>query len=60
MVLLDSLAELEESVGLTAGYAELRGEVAYDLGPATAANRYEQAPHGGSRVEPGTVSVKGD
>jgi hypothetical protein len=34
-------------MGLVAGYAELRGEVAYRMsGPATAANKYEVPPHG--------------
>lgn len=32
------------------GYAELRGEVAYELGPATAANGYEERPHSDLRV----------
>jgi hypothetical protein len=49
MVLLISLAEWV-FVSRMAGYAELRGEVAYELGPATAANKYELAPHGESRV----------
>ena len=40
-------------MGLVAGYAELRGEVAYRMsGPATAANKYEVPPHGESMVGP--------
>jgi hypothetical protein len=35
----------EGVMGLVAGYAELRGEVAYLSGPATAANKYEVPPH---------------
>jgi hypothetical protein len=38
-------------MGLVAGYAELRGEVAYRVsGPATAANKYEVPPHDGSSL----------
>jgi hypothetical protein len=38
-------------MGLVAGCAELRGEVAYRVsGPATAANKYEVPPHGGASV----------
>jgi hypothetical protein len=33
------------------GNAELRGEVAYLEGPATAANEYEVPPHDATRVE---------
>ena len=43
----------EGVMGLVAGYAELRGEVAYRMsGPATAANKYEVPPHGESMVGP--------
>ncbi len=38
-------------MGLVAGCAELRGEVAYRVsGPATAANKYEVPPHGGTTL----------
>jgi hypothetical protein len=40
-------------MGLVAGYAELRGEVAYRMsGPATAANKYEVPPHDAPMVGP--------
>lgn len=47
---LVSLAE--SSTGLSAGYAELRGEVAYlDTGLATASNKYD-VPHSPTRMDP--------
>ena len=50
----------EGVMGLVAGCAELRGEVAYRVsGPATAANKYEVPPHGplSVRRSPDGVSV---
>lgn len=48
-----SVSLAEGVTGRVAGYAELRGEVAYRMsGPATAANKYEVPPHGEPIVRP--------
>jgi hypothetical protein len=54
------VVSLAEVMGLVAGCAELRGEVAYRVsGPATAANKYEVPPHGETRLRaaPGALSA---
>ena len=48
----------EGVMGLVAGCAELRGEVAYRVsGPATAANKYEVPPHGALSLRATTLLV---